>query len=153
ASFTEIRKELDSCEAQLIESLSNLNICAVGDRYAIVPHALGPVDFRVRTQRNDHRIVWTDSLEDARDKALAMSRTRHAQPSPVAATPSAPAEPDQARDSESLSSFTLQVVQINQRLSRLETDVANIYRSRIWRTLVKIGAVINAVFGSRFTRA
>src|SRR5207244_884179 len=83
ASFSEIRCELDNWEANLMESVSNLNICVVGDRYAVVPHAFGPIDFRIRKQRDDDRIHWTNSLAEARDKANMLASARHERPSPV----------------------------------------------------------------------
>ena len=36
----------------------------------------------------------------------------------------------------------------NQRLSRVESDVAKIYQSRIWRTLVRVGGLLNTVLGT-----
>jgi len=131
-----------------------LNICVVGIRYAIVPHTLGPIDFRIRKQRDDDRIHWTNSLAEARDKANMLASARHERPSPVEGNRAASIDDSSGTShSDSISSFTLQVALINQRLSRLETDVAKIYGSRIWRTLVRIGGIINAVFRNRSTPA
>ena len=152
ASFSEIRSELDSCEAHLIESRSNLNICAVGERYAIVPRSLGPVDFRVRKQRDDGRIAWADSLTEARSKAETLSSRGQALPRRAPAESKSPAVLDDSQampQPDSISSLTLQVARLKQRLSQVEEAVANIYGSRIWRTLVRIGGIINAVFRSR----
>ncbi len=119
ASFSQIRSELDSCEAHLIESRSNLNICAVGERYAIVPRSLGPVDFRVRKQRDDGRIAWADSLTEARSKAETLSSRGQALPRRAPAESKSPAVLDDSRampQPDSISSLTLQVAQLKQRL-------------------------------------
>ncbi|PYS00936.1 MAG: hypothetical protein DMG12_16430 [Acidobacteria bacterium] len=144
-SFSEIQTELDGCEAQLIETVSNANICAVGNRYAIVPHSLGRVDFRIRKQRNV--VFWADTLAQARQKAVMVASAGH-EPRSTNIERKAAGAGDEAHDAPqpvSISALSQQIAQLNQRLYRLEADVASIYHSRIWRTLVRIGGIINAI--------
>jgi hypothetical protein len=150
-SFGEIRTELDSCEARLIESVRNANICAVGERFAIVPHTLGPVDFRIRRQRADTRILWEDTLAEARHKALTLTDATPEPPRAIAEAgvsavrSVAPA----VVQSDSFTSLAQDVVEIKHHLARLEADVVKIYRSRIWRTLVKIGGMLDTLMGRK----
>jgi hypothetical protein len=139
ASFSEICSELDNWEARLIESVSNFNICAIGERYAIVPQTMGAIDFRVRKQRDDDRILWTDSLADARH--LVSTLAKPMEESPIELKADLSIAPAVTARSESI--LLLQVEQLNRRVAQLETGVANIYGSRIWRVLVKIGGIIN----------
>jgi hypothetical protein len=148
-SFGEIRTELDSCEARLIESVKNANICAVGKRFAIVPHALGPVDFRIRRQRADTRICWEDTLAEARRKALTLTDVAPEAPSAIgeADVTAVRSVATAAVQSDSFTSLAQDVVEIKRSLARLEADVLKIYRSRIWRTLVKIGGILDTLIG------
>ena len=50
---------------------------------------------------------------------------------------------------EWFAAFADEMSRLDQRLSQVEADVLNIYRSRIWRTLVRIGGFIDAVLGRR----
>jgi len=38
---------------------------------------------------------------------------------------------------------------LDRRVSELDADIQRIYRSRIWRTLVRIGGVVDAVLGRK----
>jgi len=150
ASFPEICSELDSWEPHLIESVSRYNLCAVGRRFAIIPHWVGPIDFRIRKHRDDSRVLWADSLAEARSQVASLANPIEepltavdGEPNPAVEYLTAPLF------SESISSLTTSVDQLRLRLSAVERDVANIFGSRIWRTLVKIGAMINTVLRNK----
>jgi len=148
-TFEKIRNELDCSEARLVETVPNVNICAVGERYALVPHTLGPVDFRIRKQREKPQIVWADSLVEARNLAVMLGNTQsEPQLAPVQPRHQAVA-PDVAKNGagEATAALLSRMDELNARVFQVETDVANIYHSRIWQTLVRIGGMVNYVFG------
>ena len=124
-----------------------MNICAVGRRYALVPQALGPVDFRTRRQRTDPRIIWTATLEEARSKAVTSNDGigSHLMNGESAF------RNINGQNSGSYPPWVAVLVQemseFERRLAQLEKDVLNIYRSRIWRTLTWIGGLIDALTG------
>src|SRR4029077_13095200 len=72
----------DAFDARFLEAAGTFNICAVGERFAVVPHKLGTIDFQVRSQRENSGIVWLTSLAEAREIAcrmnLSMRRTAYA---------------------------------------------------------------------------
>ena len=152
-SFLEICEELDSSEARLIESVSSINICAVGSRYAVVPQSVGPIDFRIRRHRGDPRITWANSLEEARSKA-ALSKDGLSVHARGAQNRSAalkyPASPESYP--EWVTVVAQEMARFDQRLAQLEADVVNIYRSRIWRTLVWIGGLLDALLRRQKSR-
>jgi hypothetical protein len=148
-SFNDILEELDLSEARLVELGSNVNICAVGERFAVVPHSLGPIDFRIRKQRENPQILWMDTLAEARSKALSLNAYDHRVRHELAAA--AKPSPKEVHESEQLVSLTQQITFLTQRLAQVEADVRSIYSSRIWKTLVKIGGIIDRIlkFGQR----
>jgi hypothetical protein len=148
-SFTEIREKLDRCEARLVELTVNSNICAVGERFAVVPHSLGPVDFRIRRERENPQILWANTLTEARAKGLTVGShpaqlEADGRVKPMAATDSQP-QPVAERlpQADSIAALNQQITYLSQRLAQLEGNVRNIYNSRIWKTLVKIGGIID----------
>ena len=146
-SFAHLCQELDNSEARLVETTVGMNICAVGRRYALVPQALGPVDFRTRRQRTDPRIIWTATLEEARSKAVTSNDGigSHLMNGESAF------RNINGQNSGSYPPWVAVLVQemseFERRLAQLEKDVLNIYRSRIWRTLTWIGGLIDALTG------
>jgi hypothetical protein len=79
-SFSEIRAILDEYNTRFIETVGSHNICAVGSRFTVIPHELGPVDFQLKTDRENSRIVWEDSLREARRTAAHLNQTAEAHP-------------------------------------------------------------------------
>jgi len=118
-----------------------------------VPQSVGPIDFRIRRHRGDPRITWADSLEEARSKA-ALSKdglSVHARGTQNrSAALKYPASPESYP--EWVTVVAQEMARFDQRLAQLEADVVNIYRSRIWRTLVWIGGLLDALLRRQKSR-
>ena len=147
-SFNEIRHELDSNDPRLIESVSHANICAIGERYVVVPHSLGSVDLRFRKQREDPRILWIDTLPEARTKAATIAKDTTELKS--TATDSVPVGSNGISASRSSTNSMLadQIAQLNERVSAMETAVHGIYKSSFWQIYAKSCRSIRALFGN-----
>lgn len=69
-SFDEIRQILEEADTvKCVETVGVCNICSLGRRFAVVPLALGVLDFHIRSHRDNPQIVWVDDLEEARNVA------------------------------------------------------------------------------------
>jgi hypothetical protein len=137
-SFTEIREALDACEARFLETVGLCNICAVGKRFAVVPQGLGTVDFRIRSQREDPGILWTESLIEARRKAQECTAVAPHRERPLAGT----AAPASRRELFGAAHWKEELANLERRTASLEAAVAGIYDSRTWRTLVRAGGLL-----------
>jgi hypothetical protein len=133
-SFAEIRDTLDSLEARLAETVGACNICELGGRFAVVPHELGLIDFRLRSHRENPRIAWFDNLDEARGKAdevtLAQAKRDHRAP---AVHPSGLVA--------NLQPTAWDMADLERRIGAVETHIAGIYKSRTWRALTALGSV------------
>jgi hypothetical protein len=146
-SLTEIQVEVDSCEARLQETVGACNICRVGDRFAVVPCELGAVDFRIRRQRENPRIIWVNDLGEAR-KAAAKLRP----PTPAKVGSGAGQRPvvNQQVSLERALQVDITRLQLDlslliERVAAAERRLLAIYQSRTWQLLVKIGGVLQSV--------
>jgi hypothetical protein len=142
-SLTEIQGAVDSGEARLQDTVGGCNICAVGDRFAVVPCELGEVDFRVRRQRENPRIIWVNNWSEARKAA--------AQLSPVLANSNSdvderPVLNRQVSLEEALKSDVTRLQSdlslLATRVTSAEGDLAAIYQSRTWRILAAVGGFL-----------
>lgn len=129
-SFTAVRETLDSFEVGYVETVGSCNICAVGKRFAVVPHELGAIDFRVRTHRENPRIVWAETSGEARKLAAEI---RAATGRPGSAPPAEQSELKQLKE---------ELVRLDRRMAGAESAVADIYQSRTWQTLVRVGGIL-----------
>jgi hypothetical protein len=140
-SFNQIREIIDSFDARLIETLGVCNICAVGKRIAVAPLALGHIDFRLQTDRENPHIVWVSTIGEARQIARLASAPTYAvrAATPQTAAP-APVE-DTTHVEQRVSDLERHIVQV-------EHGLAGIYNSRTWRALTKMGGVFQKITGS-----
>jgi hypothetical protein len=65
-TFQEVYDAIDAVDARLLETVGTYNICQMGQRFAVVPHELGGIDFRIRSQRENPGITWSASFAEAR---------------------------------------------------------------------------------------
>jgi hypothetical protein len=72
-SFQELRELIDTFETHFLEEVGACNICRVGERFAVVPHVLGPVNFLHRADRENPLVVWAETLSAARRAADEMA--------------------------------------------------------------------------------
>ena len=143
-SLTEIQGAVDSGEARLQDTVGVCNICAVGDRFAVVPRELGEVDFHVRRQRENPRIIWVNNWSEARKAAVQFT-------SPVLANLNSdvderPALNRQVSLEEALKSDVTRLQSdlslLATRVTSAEEDLAAIYQSRTWRMLAAVGGFL-----------
>ncbi len=139
-SFAEVCDQVDAFESRLMETIDCCRIWAVGKRFAVVPHQLEPVDFRVPSRRENPGIVWTVSLGEAHKAAHQMS-TVAALAKPVPAEAPAPVTADLASD---LTRATSDITNLERRITAVEVDVSGIYRSRTWRALTSLAGLLQA---------
>ena len=146
-TLTEIQDVVDSSEARLQETVGGCNICAVGVRFAVVPFELGSVDFRVRRQRENPRIIWVSNLGEARKAA-----TQFSSPAPANVDSGVDEQPVLNRHvslEEALKSdvtrLQLELSLLVTRLTTAEQGLAAIYESRTWRMVTAIGGFLQSV--------
>jgi hypothetical protein len=153
-SFTEIRDALDALEPRLLETVDAYNICGVGKRFAVLPHALGPVDFRIRAHRENPSVAWADSLADARTKAIELTTLGRDKREEVAEQVSRPNRSSFRSDSAAsdVARVSWDVAKLERRLAELEFRVSGIYRSRTWRALTRVGGLLQRAIGVRGPR-
>jgi hypothetical protein len=153
-SFTQIRDQLDALEPRLLETIDGCNICTVGRRFAVLPHALGPIDFRIRAHRENPRIAWAESLQEARIKATELTAFGADQGNDAAARPSPSNHAPFRGDSlaSDISHVSWEVAVLKRRLADLELRVSGIYQSRTWQTLTRVGGLIQRAFGNTTKR-
>jgi hypothetical protein len=65
-SFQELRELIDTYETHLLETIGASNVCRVGERFAVIPHVLGPVNLLLRSHRENPGITWAESVGEAR---------------------------------------------------------------------------------------
>jgi hypothetical protein len=132
-SLTEIQGAVDSGEARLQGTVGGCNICAVGD-----------VDFHVRRQRENPRIIWVNNWSEARKAAVQFT-------SPVLANLNSdvnerPALNRQVSLEEALKSDVTRLQSdlslLATRVTSAEEDLAAIYQSRTWRMLAAVGGFL-----------
>jgi hypothetical protein len=146
ASFSAIVADLDRFEARLIESLDGCNICAVGKRVAVVPHDAGAIDFRLPRHRENPRIIWVDTLAEAREKVTRIAATRVGVVAVATPAPAASHRTDVRQSSVELLRRGDPLHELMRRLDSLERSVVELHQSRIWRTLTAIGRVLEPVW-------
>jgi hypothetical protein len=143
-TFADICEAIEAFEPRLLEEVDACNICQVGKRFAVVPHALGAVNFHVRSQRENPRIVWLASLAEARQIAKRLSG-----PAPGSVvlqtdvTPplKQPAPPDTSRGL-GVTPLSGEVAKLERRIAAMEASVSDIYSSRTWRALTRVGGLL-----------
>ena len=145
--LAEIQDVIDSTEAHLQETIGVCNICAVGDRFAVLPCELGAVDFRVRSQRENPRIIWVNDLGEARKAATQLTS-----PAPAnmdSAIDDQPALNRQVSLEEALKSdvtrLQLELSLLATRVTGAERALEAIYQSRTWQTLAAMGRFLQNV--------
>lgn len=143
-SFGEIRDVLDALQPRLIEVIGSNNICAVGKRFAIVAHALGPIDLSVQANREHPQIVWAETLEHARNAAGQRDGIeRNEMPPPASPTaPPMPALRRADRFATDATQIAWEVADLERRLADMESRVSGIYESRTWRALTRVGGLL-----------
>ena len=142
-TFEEVRTIIDTFEARLIETFGVCNICEVDKRYAVAPLALGHIDFRIKSHRENPHIVWVSSLGEARKLASLVT-------APAAAAQAVPERlvPVIAEPSAELMEVARRVNEIENQLTAMERSVNGIYNSRTWRALTKAGGFFQRFAGS-----
>jgi hypothetical protein len=142
SSFRELRDHLDApgsaTRVTLIETVGSTNICSIGRRFAVVPHALGQTDFDNPAYRDDPRIVWAESLGDALRTAARSGLEAPPLDQPNVTGSGVIRQVGQLQDA---------VAVLRYRLAAVESDVSGIYRSRTWRILVRVGHVLQKIAG------
>lgn len=143
STFEEVREAIDSLDARLLESVGGCNICEVGKRFAVIPQNLGNVDFRLRSQRENPRIVWVSSLQEARKTAERMDQEAGRDSASTVENASGCAGLPFLSVSE-MSRVSWEVSKLERRLATLEVSVSGIYSSRTWKALTRAGGAVDS---------
>src|SRR5262249_27740103 len=102
-----------------------------------------------RKQRENRRILWADTLPEARNLAVMLGNTENAR-RPVRLRPQVPtvvAATSPASQQDAISLLASQVDQLNEQLTRVEAAIDNIDQSRTWRARVRMGGLDNTSLG------
>src|SRR5207245_608232 len=113
-------------------------------RFAVVPYELGAVDFRIRRQRENPRIIWVSNLGEARKAATQIST-----PAPASVDSGIDQQPALNRlvslEMELKSDITRlqwELALLFRRVTTAERGLTAIYQSRTWRMLVRAGGLL-----------
>jgi hypothetical protein len=146
-SFAAIHDFVDSGQTRFLETVRSFNICGVGNRFAVVPHEVGPVDFQVKRYRENPGIKWTETLREARLAAVEMSKPTSSKTGSVVDEAPAVAQQISALTDLYIGEVTrLQwnLTQLERRMFSAERGLTAIYHSHTWRTLVAVGGFFQA---------
>jgi hypothetical protein len=72
-SFEELRELIDTYETHLLVTVGAYNLCRVGKRFAVIPHALGTLNLLLPAHRENPEIIWTETLGEARRAARELA--------------------------------------------------------------------------------
>jgi hypothetical protein len=140
-SFNELRENIDAFDVRLIETVGACNICAVDKRFAVAPLALGHIDFRLRSHRENPRIVWVSSLGEARNIANLAS-------APAAVVVEVKPEPADSAPASDTVRVAQRMSELEHHIAMMQRDLEGIYNSRTWRALTKVGGVFQKIMRS-----
>ena len=125
-----------------METVGAANICRVGREFAVVPHELGAIDFRIRSHRGAPGITWTSGLSEARESAQKM------RPAPSPTGPICPAQalpangyPDPV-GLEFILTPQQRFTALERRLTSVESGLEGIHQSLTWRALTSVGGLL-----------
>ncbi len=96
--------------------------------------------FRVRTHRQNPRIVWAESLNEARQTTDLVAALALARAHPEGAPLRTELESD-------LTWVTEEMANLGSRIAVVESGVAGIYQSRTGQTLVRVGGILQGAAG------
>lgn len=124
-SFDEIRQILEEADTvKCVETVGICNICSLGRRFAVVPLALGVLDFHVPSHRGNPQIVWVDDLEEARKVARSLE--------PPNESAAARVDPGQLVHDIVLP-LEKQIAELQERLGGFESNLIDLHESVLQR--------------------
>lgn len=71
-SFMELQDAIDGHLPFLVDSVGRFNVVRLGQRHAVVPQSLGPVNFHLAEERDNPAIFYADSLAEAMEHVRAV---------------------------------------------------------------------------------
>ena len=165
-NFQDLRNLIDTYETHFLESIGSWNICRVGERFAIIPHALGPVNFLLQEHREKPTIVWADTVGEARQVVIDMAAAQNGSGSQIVQQQVQP-EPQPVSDLQrqivglismlsdeshqrhaDVQVLREQVENLQKQLNAVESGLTGMIRSRTWRGLTAVGRLFMGGSGS-----